>query len=304
MKKTICALLLLSMALSLVSCEAVSELLRGNTQNEQSDRTSDVEQKDPPSPPDTSDDDKEDDNNDNDEEENEEMTGNTVIEEWLKTDRERAYYDVLEGKTLNFIGDSLFAGAGIGVEYSWPNLLGEKYSMTYDNKGISGCTLSACEGGPNPIVTRYTSMPDNDPDIVVFEGGRNDYNKGSVLGHHIYKEPETFKGALAILIEGLREKYPDALIIGVTFWNATDKQNDFGYVCNDYSKAMIEVCDVYGVPCIDATDEDACGIRMTDKTFREEYSCRPSDVCHLNFEGMKLALRFFEKEIAEIYSKQ
>jgi hypothetical protein len=223
-----------------------------------------------------------------------------VIEEWSASDRERAEYDILYGKTINFIGDSLF---GANRPQNWVDMFISKYNLNGENYGISGCTLSACEGGANPIVTRYDKLPDNDPDIVIFEGGRNDYNKSAPMGHHLYPDTESYKGSLATLIKGLREKYPDAILIGVTFWNSTDRPNEAGYVCNDYTQAMIDVCRALGVYCIDATDEEECGIVMTDADFRAQYSIAPSDVCHLNYEGMKLALAFFEKKIASICSK-
>lgn len=226
------------------------------------------------------------------------------VYEWARSDRERAYYDVLEGKSINFIGDSLFAGHSLGKHYTWPALIGAKYSMPYSNNGISGCTLSACAGGENPIINRYDKMPDNSPDIVVFEGGRNDFNKGASLGAAYGGDLTTYRGAVSALIDGLREKYPNAIIIAVTFWKANDKQNSIGLTCDEYSSAMMEVCRAKGVPYIDATNQAESGIYMTDKSFREQYSLASSDVCHLNYEGMKLALRFFEKEIARIVSEQ
>ena len=226
------------------------------------------------------------------------------VESWTSADRDRAYYSILEGKTINFIGDSLFAGHSLGKHYTWPQLLGAKYNMTFENHGISGCTLSACEGGNNPIVNRFSKLPDNNPDIVVIEGGRNDYNKNAAMGAHNYPNADTYKGALAMTIAGLREKYPNAVIICVTFWRASDKQNEMGYTCNDYNSGMLDVCAKLGIPCINASIESETGIYMTDADFRAQYSLAPSDVCHLNYEGMKLALAFFERKIAEIYAAQ
>lgn len=226
------------------------------------------------------------------------------IKDWLTLDRERAYYEILEGKTVNFIGDSLFAGHSLGKNYTWPELMLGKYYMQGENHGISGCTLSACEDGQNPIISRFEKLPDNDPDIVIFEGGRNDYNKNSDIGTIDCLDPATYLGAISMLVSGLREKYPNALIIAVTFWKANGRLNSGGKLCGEYTAAMLDACEKLGVPIIDATDEDASGIKMTDRTFREKYSLAPSDVCHLNFEGMKLALAFFEREIARIYTEK
>ena len=220
--------------------------------------------------------------------------------EYIRMERERAYYDILEGCTASFIGDSLFGGHGIGIENSWINLLGEKYNMVYNNYGSNGCTLSACEGGANPIITRYTAMADNDPDIIVFEGGRNDFNKCAALGSIEEKDITTYLGAISALVDGLREKYPRAVIIAVSFWNTTTV-NKAGATSNSYVEAMLSACESLGVPIINAYDESASGVHMTDKDFRAEYCYVPGDVCHLNIEGMKLVLPFFEKEIARIY---
>lgn len=213
------------------------------------------------------------------------------------------YYECLEGISASFIGDSLFGGHSLGKEPTWIGLLSRKYKMNAQNYGLNGCTLSACEGGANPIVVRYSEMEDNDPDIVVFEGGRNDYNKGAQLGDVESGDKTTFKGALGALVQGLREKYPRAVIIGVTFWKVNPRENTIGLPCSAYTDAMLEVCRELSVPCIDATAEEETLIAMTDPEFRREFSLVPGDVCHLNERGMERALPFFERRIAEIYSE-
>ena len=87
------------------------------------------------------------------------------------------YYENLRGIRASFIGDSLFGGHGIGKENSWIALLGDKYGMEYNNYGSNGCTLSACEGGANPIVGRFSEIAENNPHLIVVEGGRNDLTR-------------------------------------------------------------------------------------------------------------------------------
>ena len=209
------------------------------------------------------------------------------------------YFDILFGKRAYFIGDSLFGAHGIGKENSWVNLLCEKYKMDFENYGINGCTVSDCENGSNPIVKRYVDMRDDQPDFVVIEGGRNDFNKMAKIGSVDEKDPATYLGAIAITVEGLREKYQNAKIIAVTFWK-TGTVNKADVASNLYVEAMIDACEKLGVPCIKAYNDDESGILMTDKDFRAQYCFVPGDVCHLNVEGMKLALPYFEREIARI----
>ena len=223
--------------------------------------------------------------------------------EYLEMDTQRAYYDVLEGKTAYFIGDSLFGAHGIGKENCWIALLGDKYKMNYVNYGISGCTLSACEGGANPIINRYTEMSKEQPDFIVIEGGRNDFNKGALIGSIDEKDKTTYLGALSMLVEGLRERYPDATIIAVTFWKTNTTNKTTGKSSNEYVDAMMAACDELGVLCVNAYDNTDCPVDMTDADFRAQYCFEPGDVCHLNVDGMKLVMPFFEKEIAEILGK-
>jgi hypothetical protein len=40
---------------------------------------------------------------------------------------------------------------------------------------------------------------------------------------------------------------------------------------------------------------------MTDASFRAKYCMKPTDISHLNADGMKLVLPYFEKFIADTY---
>ena len=212
------------------------------------------------------------------------------------------YYDILYGKKAYFIGDSLFGGHSLGKSGVWIGLMAEKYGMEHVNLGQNGCTLSACEGGANPIIKRYTDMPDDPCDFIVFEGGRNDYNKCAQIGE-IGADTTTYKGALGALIDGLRERHPEAVLMAVTFWKVGDRPNAQGTSCNEYTRAMIDVCKEKGVPYIDSTNAEECLIDMTDPELRREFCIVGGDVCHLNYLGMKRVLPFFEREIARILEK-
>ena len=224
--------------------------------------------------------------------------------EYLEMDKERAYFENLAGLRGYFIGDSLFGAHGIGKENCWIAFLGDKYGMNYENYGISGCTLSACEGGANPIINRYMNMSDEQPDFIVIEGGRNDFNKGAAIGSIDEKDPTTYLGALSMLVDGLREKYPNAIIIGVTFWNTNSTNKTTGISSNEYVDAMISALEDMDVPYVNAYTNPDCPVDMTDADFRAQYSYAPGDVCHLNVEGMKLVMPFFEKEISKILSAE
>ena len=132
----------------------------------------------------------------------------------------------------------------------------------------------------------------NNVDIVFVVGGRNDYNQDYPIGQVGDTTTDTFCGALAVLIDGLREKYPDSLILFSTSWyvNADMKA---------YTDATLAVCNRKGIPCFHAADQSLAGVYMDQPAFRSTYCIKPTDVSHLNAAGMKLVLPKFEKFMAE-----
>ena len=211
-------------------------------------------------------------------------------------------YPILEGKRIYFLGDSYFAGYGLeDPSNAWPNLLSVKYDMDSINYGISGATVCVTEANKSPMVKRYGNMSSEQPDIIVVEGGRNDRNqnnlgKGAEIGDNNTTDQTTFKGALTTVLRGLKAKYPNALILCVTVWRVDDGTTEYG-------TAMKEVCAYEGVSCFDATNQELCGVYMTDESFRAKYCIGPGDISHLNPDGMRLVLPAFEKFIGEEYTK-
>lgn len=224
-----------------------------------------------------------------------------AFDKYITEEAAAVKYPALKGLTVNFLGDSYFAGNGLNPDYVWPSLLGKIYGMNYTNYGKNGSTMSDYVTTNNPMVVRYKQMADNSPDIVVFEGGKNDYNKKVPIGKNDDTDTKTFKGALNVLIDGLRAKYPNAVLIAVTPWKVSGT-NGIGNTVSSYADAMREICALKGVACFSADDPAVSGVDMTDAAFRADYSMNPTDVSHLNFAGHKLVLPKFEKFIADTYS--
>lgn len=223
------------------------------------------------------------------------------------------YYDVLEGLTLYAIGDSYFGGSGIGQHKTWVNILGREYGMKFHNYGMGGNTVATSTHVTNKnqpaMCTRYKELP-TDGDIYLLEGGRNDRNYWVPFGENTSYNGSTFKGALNIMIKYIREKAPDAIIILVTPWTCKNElstaQKKY-YGDNDaYANAMRELADHYNDPhilCMYAADKNFSGIDMADARNRKLYSSSPSDVSHLNVNGMYMVAPKFEAWIAEQYAK-
>jgi hypothetical protein len=87
-------------------------------------------------------------------------------------------------------------------------------------------------------------MSDNYADIVLLEGGRNDFNNEVPLGDVDTHDTKTFSGALNVTIEGLKAKYPDAMIVCISNWNFPGTKNELG--CADYANAMEAVAQKQG----------------------------------------------------------
>lgn len=226
------------------------------------------------------------------------------LDSWAEESKKDAYFDVLKGLTINALGDSYFAGNGLDARLVWPALLAKKYDMTLENYGANGSAICSFDPGRNPMVNRYQTMKDNNPDIVLLEGGRNDFNVKAPLGTNTDTDPsKSFKGGVNFMIDKLKEKYPNALIICVTAWNVTTSKNDLNLTTTDYATAMKEVCAARGVVCFDASDVELTGVNMNMPRFRLEYCMTSSDVSHLNGKGHKLVLPAFEKFIAEAYTE-
>ncbi len=225
---------------------------------------------------------------------------------WLVGETED-YYDVLEGIKMYAIGDSYFGGSQVGQHQTWVNLLGYKYGMTFHNYGIGGNTVATARGqsGNQPAMwTRYNQMP-MDGDIYFVEGGRNDRHYNVPFGNNDDKAGNSFKGALNVIIKGILEKNPNALIILVTPWSYAKESGYLG-TNNDYADAMQELADHYNDPhviCMYAADTEFSGVDMGDPRFRLEYSQDSGDVSHLNAKGMYMVAPKFEKWIAEAYAK-
>ena len=158
--------------------------------------------------------------------------------------------DILYGKTLVALGDSLFYGNKLGNEATWINKLGAKHHMTVYNHGINGNTVAVQDNETKvpPMCVRYADMEDG-ADYVVVLGGANDKRLDVPIGKDDDTDPHTFKGALNTLILGLSQKYPKAKMLFMTNYNRWPSKNKLGISDLAYVIAMEEVCRKYAIPC-------------------------------------------------------
>jgi len=168
--------------------------------------------------------------------------------------------NMLQGKTIVALGDSLFHGNKDCKGNTWLEMMARRNEMTLYNYGQNGNTVAVQQVEQQPLppmCVRYADMADG-ADYVVVLGGANDKRLSVPLGTISSAAPETFCGALNVLIGGLTAKYPKARILFMTNYNRWPFKNELGLTDIDYVEAMKQVCAQWAIPCFD--NYHNCGI--------------------------------------------
>lgn len=195
--------------------------------------------------------------------------------------------NVLKGKKINFLGDSLTHGPGNDNINSYTTFLANEYGCTTRNYGIIGSTIQYDEDR-NPMCVRYADM-DNDADIVAFMGGTNDYWNNKPLGQFGDTTYDTFYGALDVLISGLIAKYPTAFVYAVTpphgyGPNFTGETKTNAGSMQDIADAVKQVAAKYSILVLDVFN--AGGLYPKISAQADVYY-NSSDGVHLTVAGQK-----------------
>jgi hypothetical protein len=164
-----------------------------------------------------------------------------------------AEHSPLYKKTMAILGTSLSYGSISGNDVTWFNKLGKKYDMTYYNFGDNGDTVANQTTESQPcMVNRWNTIPTG-LDYFILEGGANDLRLGVPLGDVNSTDPNTFMGAINVILNGIRSANPKVKILCLTNWNRTSSTyvNSIGKTNLDYVNAMIEVANAQGVQVID-----------------------------------------------------
>lgn len=127
--------------------------------------------------------------------------------------------NVLENKTIAFIGDSLVRGYG-NDDKGFDYYLGlELPNTNFINNSKSGSTITSNSGEDNIVMINQAKTIDGTPDVIVFDGGANDimgYSLG-FLNNDLKKEIGTYGdnsdsviSDLQNVIIEMKNKYPSA----------------------------------------------------------------------------------------------
>ncbi len=252
-------------------------------------------------------------------EDTESDTENESEEEQKELTREDMIND-LKGLNILCIGDSLFDGDNVGNEGQWLGLLAEECDWNFTNLARNGWTVAYdptinLEGttkkqsmyqklynDPNYVWgtndSQYykrgnTSTSKEEVDIVLLEGGVNDYTLNYKLGTVSSRDPSEVMGAWNLIAEKMLVEYPNAKIVFFTSWHMTQTRSDGAKRMDFVVNGVRDIVEnnYYKndrVIFLDAGSLEMSGINISDEAFRLEYAMKPSDTNHLNQEGMKL----------------
>lgn len=203
------------------------------------------------------------------------------------------------GKVASFLGDSITYGAKTTKIYH--QYLKELVGFSVcNNYGIDGSSITNHSNG---ICTRYNNVASNS-DIIFIFGGTNDFYYNKPLGEWytlsgttrtLNKDMTTFRGALAIICDGLITKFPTKQIVLMTpihrfTFNSqqTDLQaNANGLYLDDYVECVKEAGKIFGIPVIDLNGESGL-YPMNDENANAYF--HTTDKLHPNADGhLKIA---------------
>lgn len=210
----------------------------------------------------------------------------------------------LKDKTINFLGDSITEGVGVEecLEKRYDNVIKEKCGLkAANNYGISGTRL-AYQSKPSdtPSFDLYfcgrAIYMDKNADIIVVYGGVNDYQHGDAyFGKIGDTTPETYCGAVDLLMRELNELYPNAKKVFMTparmQYDNTDDEKPSTRECKapdakplaEYGEVIKVTAEKYGINVLDLYNR--LPINPRNAADKEKYTI---DGLHFNGEGHKV----------------
>jgi len=163
----------------------------------------------------------------------------------------------LNGRKINFLGDSITQGVGASEEsLCYVSLIAERTGAVCRNYGISGTRIAAkripSETARHDLdfCSRVDQM-DEDADVIVVFGGTNDYGHGDApLGQFTDHTVWSFYGALHVLYSRLEERYPNAIIAVLTPLKRLEEDSG-GRTLPQFVQAIRQVSAEHGLALLD-----------------------------------------------------
>lgn len=214
----------------------------------------------------------------------------------------------LKDVSILLVGDSFIAGwEPEQHDYLWSTLLGTQCGMEVVCAAVTGSTITLGEnegyvyqGSYESYVTR--ELPQRDFDIVLVQGGMNDWMLCAPYGTDDSRDTRTVKGAMNTVLDRLEETYPDSLILAMSAWVDAGRTNYMGASTESYDGALLEVYAARDIPCFMGCDPKISGIYANDPEFRLQYFRTAQDSWHLGEAGHRRFLPVIATWISECYN--
>lgn len=238
-------------------------------------------------------------------EERSQLNSKQISEKENEYDREvlsQKYFDFSD-VSIAFLGDSITEGingaTGHANGLTYPEVVKEVLgAREVYNLGIGGSTIG--DYWANAMVNRYQEIP-YDTDIIVVFGGLNDVFSGTeiTIGDLETLEDNTFCGDLDQLLKGIKEHYPESLVLMVTPMDSLTIEevraaNPDMRPIEDYIDIMISLSEKYGIDVID----------LFRHNFLNSYDMEVFNTyvpgCHPNDTGYRMLGEHIAKEITRI----
>lgn len=203
----------------------------------------------------------------------------------------------LEGKTINFLGDSITQGVGTsGDDKIYVNLVKEKLNLKcVRNYGISGTrfarqTVSIDDGTFDQDFCMRVDTMDPQADVVVVFGGTNDFGHGDApFGTFEDRDKSTFCGACHELMTKLINRFPESVIVFMTPLHRLSESNPSGDIkpepvglLEDYVNMIKKTAAYYGIAVLDLFTMS--GLQPKVPVIQEKYvpdGLHPNDAGHV-----------------------
>jgi len=218
----------------------------------------------------------------------------------------------LKGKKICYNGDSIaesrfsgFASNGGG----YPYLIAQQTGGSYENKAVSGGTLSISSAGHHVCET-ISSMA-SDADLVCLEGGINDYWLHVPLGDFTESDftgsldETTVCGALESIFRQAINKWVGVPIVFVIVHKITTTAwtvNNAGYTFAQEREKLIGICKKYSIPYVDMWAEGGLNAYMSvlDNAYLNGGGNEHPDGCHPDVNGYK---KYYVSRLIDMFER-
>lgn len=197
----------------------------------------------------------------------------------------------LQGKIINFMGDSITEGCGT-TEWEvnrFSSIIEREFGLCKANNYGICATCIAVRHVPSPIerenrsfCTRVDEMDENADAVVVF-GGTNDFGHGDAdIGSFEDRTTDTFYGSCHTLMLNLINRYPGKQIVFITPLHREYEINLKGQPLELFVNIIKEVAKYYSIPVLDLYAES--GIQPCVPIIKERFcpdGLHPNDAGHI-----------------------